>query len=318
MRPLGMSVCKIAYPKLIDSRLHTKARTRALDLLCHTCLDDRLLQDSDTLESVQNAMEAILCQYDDNRKLTSGVGSPPMDDIHSLIISQLTHVIPKLLSRVRNPLLQGNIIDAFPTRSPLTAYLRRHLALSFLLHPIPVDLPLADPQLPALIHKHLRTSSQWHMNKDTNYSFVAARISLLDTAIGPGPLTVPYIPLVSPPPSEAGSLSPLVPTPASSALKGFNTEVDALAQHIKLLGNSIVETGAALDLTILTAKERCERLYWRLQHAVRVGGKKEENIFGGNEDVKQLKVKKFFKALPRKSAPDESIFGQDGDAESLT
>ena len=270
------------------------------------------------LEAVQNAMEAIICQYDDNRKLTSGVGSPLMDKLRSLITSQLTHVIPKLLSRVRNPLLQGNIINAFPTRSPLTAYLQRHLALSFLLHPVPVDLPLADPQLPALIHKHLKTSSQWHMNKDTNYSYVAARIALLDTAIGPGPLTVPYLPLLSPPSSEAGSLSPSVPTPASSTLKGFNTEVDALAQHIKLLGNSIVETGAALDFTILTAKERCERLFWRLQHAVRIGGKKEENVFGSSEDGKQLKVRKFFKALPKKSAPDESIFVQDGDAESST
>lgn len=304
--------------KLIDSRLRANARVHAFDLLCHTCLDDRLLLDPDTLEAVQDAMEAIICQYDDNRKLTSGVGSPPMDKLRSLITSQLTHVIPKLLSRVRNPLLQGNIIHAFPTRSPLTAYLQRHLALSFLLHPAPVDLPLADPQLPALIYKHLKSSSQWHMNKDTNYSFVAARIALLDTAIGPGPLTVPYLPLVSPPPSEAGSLSPSVPTPASSALKEFNTEVEALAQHIKLLGNSIVETGAALDLTILTAKERCERLFWRLQHAVRIGGKKEDNIFGGSEDGKQLKLRKFFKALPKKRAPDESIFGQGGDAEHLT
>lgn len=316
MRPLGKSVYMITNSKLTDSRLHAKARMRAFDLLCHTCLDDRLRQDLDTLESVQNAMEAIICQYDDNRKLTSGVGSPSMDEIHSLITSQLIHVIPKLLSRVRNPLLQGNIIDAFPTRSPLTAYLQRHLALSFLLHPVAVDLPLADPQLPALIHKHLKNSSQWHMNKDTDYSFVAARIALLDTAIGPGPLTVPYLPLVSPPSSEASSPSPLIPTPASPALEGFNTQVDALAQHIKLLSNSIVETGAALDLTILTAKERCERLFWRLQHAVRIGGKKEENIFGGREDGKQLKVRKFFKALPKKSAPDESIFGQDGDVES--
>lgn len=91
-----------------------------------------------------------------------------------------------------------------------------------------------------------------------------------------------------------------------------------MAQHIKLLGNSIVETGAALDFTILTAKERCERLFWRLQHAVRIGGKKEENVFGSSEDGKQLKVRKFFKALPKKSAPDESIFVQDGDAESST
>lgn len=154
------------------------------------------------------------------------------------------------------------------------------------------------------------------MSKETNYSFVAARLALLDVAIGPGPLTVPYVPLTSPPPSEAGSSPPLVPTPASSDIHEFNREVDALAQHIKLLGNSIVETGAALDLTILEAKERSERLFWRLQHAVRIGGKKTENVFGDSEDGKQLKVRKFFKPLPRKVVPKESIFDDDGDAAS--
>ncbi|KAL1600993.1 hypothetical protein SLS59_005659 [Nothophoma quercina] len=145
-----------------------------------------------------------------------------------------------------------------------------------------------------------------------------ARISLLDVAIGPGPLTVPYMPLISPPASEAGSSPPLAPTPASSEVKEFNKEVDALCQHIKVLGNSIVETGAALDLTILEAKERCERLFWRLQHAVRIGGKKADNVFGDHEDEKQQKVRKFFKPLSGKTTPRESIFDQDGDTEIST
>lgn len=152
------------------------------------------------------------------------------------------------------------------------------------------------------------------MSKDANYSHVAARLALLDIAIGPGPTTVPYLPLISPPPSETGSSPPLAPTPASSELKEFNKGVDALAQHIKLIGNSIVETGATLDLTILEAKERCERLFWRLQHAVRIGGKKAENVFG-DDDEKQLKVKKFFKPFPKKAVKKESIFDQEGDAE---
>ncbi|KAF2629724.1 hypothetical protein BU25DRAFT_408991 [Macroventuria anomochaeta] len=298
-RPLPPSLKRIAA--LLTSAapwLHAKARIHAFHLLCHTCLDDRVLLDPEALRLVQDAIEAVICQYANNHKLTSGVGSPPPDDLHSLITSQLTYVIPKLLSRVTNPLLQANLVHAFPTESPLTAYLQRHLALSFLFHPAPVDVPLADPQLPRLIHTYLELSLHWRMSKDTNYSFVAARLALLDIAIGPGPLTVPYLPLISPPPSEAGSPPPVAPTPASSEVKEFNREVDALAQHVKLLGNSIVETGAALDLTILEAKERCERVFWRLQHAVRIGGKKADNVFGGGEDEKQLKVKKFFRALP--------------------
>lgn len=296
--------------------MNAKARIHAFHLLCYTCLDDRILLDPDTLEAVRDAIEAVICHYADNCKLTSGVGSPLTDDVHSLITSQLAHVIPNLLSRVTNPLLQENLIYSFPSRSPLTAYLQRHLALSFLLHPLPVNLPLADPELPTLIHRYLETSSHWHMSKNTNYSFVAARLALLDVAIGPGLLEVPYLPLVSPTSSEAGSPTPLSTSPNSSEVEAFNKEVDALSQLVKLLGNSIVETGAALDLTILKAKERCERVFWRLQHAVRVGGKKAENVFGDGEDGKQMKVKRFFKPLAKKSAPVGSVFDQDGDAGS--
>lgn len=267
----------------------------------------------DTLGSIQDAIEAVICQYADNHKLTSGVGIALPDDVQSLISSQLTHVVPKLLSRVTNPLLQANLIHAFPIKSPLTAYLQRHLALAFLFHPATVDVPLADPRLPNIIHTHLETSPHYRSNKGTNYSFLTARLTLLDIAVGPGPLAVPYLPLISPPPSDAGSSPILAPAPGSSEVKGFNKEVDALAQHIKLLGNSIVETGAALDLTILEAKERCERIYWRLQHAVRIGGKKAENVFGDDEEEKQMKVRKFFKPLPKQDSLKGSIFSADGD-----
>ena len=271
-----------------------------------------MLLDQDVLDSVQDAIEAVVCHH---HNLTSGVGNPPPDGVHSLIISQLTYVIPKLLSRVTNPLLQANLIHAFPIQSPLTAYLRRHLALSFLFYPETVDVPLTNPQLLKLIHDHLDNSPHYRMSKETNYSHVAARFGLLDIAIGPGLGTVPYIPLISPPSSDTGSSPPLAPTPESSDVKAFNKEVDALAQRIKLIGNSIVETGAALDLTILEAKERCERLFWRLQHAVRIGGKKAENVFG-DDDGKQLKIKMLFKQLPKKAPQRESIFDHDDEADS--
>jgi hypothetical protein len=269
------------------------------------------LLDQDVLNSVQDAIEAVVCHH---YSLTSGVGSPPPDDLHSLINSQLTSVIPKLLSRVTNPLLQANLIHAFPTQSPLTAYLRRHLALSFLFYPEKVDVPLTDPQLLELIHHHLDNSPHYRMSKNTNYSYVAARFGLLDIAIGPGLGIIPYIPLISSPPSETDSSPLFAPTPESPGVKAFNEDVDALAQHIKLIGNSIVETGAALDLTILEAKERCERLFWRLQHAVRIGGKKAENVFG-DDDGKQLKIKTLFKQFPKKGSQGESIFDQDDEAE---
>ncbi|KAF1359940.1 hypothetical protein EJ07DRAFT_177807 [Lizonia empirigonia] len=323
-RPLPPSLKRIAALLTTAAPwLHAKARIHAFHLLCHTCLDDRLLLDPDTLGHVQDAMEAVICQYADNHKLTSGVGSPLPDDVHSLITSQLVQVIPKLLSRITNPLLQANLIHAFPARSPLTAYLQRHLALAFLFYPTAVDVTLSDARLPDLIHAHLETSPYYRTTKRTNYSFLIARLTLLDIAIGPGPLSVPYLPLTSPASSEVGSSPVLAPAPGLSEVKAFNKEVDALAQHIKLLGNSIVETGAALDLTIMEAKERCERVYWRLQHAVRIGGKKVEDVFGEDDEEKQLKVRKFFRPLPKRAAlkqdtPKESIFDEEGDTELHT
>jgi hypothetical protein len=259
-------------------------------------MDSRVLSNADILHAVQDALEAIVCQFPDNHKLVSGVGSPStQDSTTTLITSQLSDIVPQLLQHVTHPILQKCLVCAFPTRTPLIAYLQRYLALSFLLYPTTVDVPLEDPTIPSLIHRHLDISPDFQTRKDTDYSFLAARFTLLDIAIGPGLLSVPYQPLTSPMSSEAGSSPVTAPLPASLEVKEFNNEVDALAQHIKLLGNSIVEAGAAVDLTILDAKERSERLYYRLQHAVRVGGKKADNVFGDGEDEeKQPKMSRFF------------------------
>jgi hypothetical protein len=279
-------------------------------------MDDRILADSDVFSSVQDAIEATLCNFVDNRKLIQGVGSPqPQDKVQSLIASQLSDVLPQLLSRVTHPVLQRNLICALPAKSPLTAYFRRHLALSFLVHPHIVDISFADSQMPAFLHEYLRTSQSFRISKDTDYNLLTARMTLLDVAIGPGLSTVPYQPLVSPAPSRSASSPIMAPVPGSDVVKDFNKEVDALAQHIKLLGNSIMEAGAVADLTILDAKDSVERLCSRLEHAVRIGGKKIHDVFGDDEEEKQLKVTDIFRkvAKARKSAPAGGIFDNDDD-----
>ncbi|KAF1835793.1 hypothetical protein BDW02DRAFT_597024 [Decorospora gaudefroyi] len=296
--------------------LRTKARSRALYILCHVCLDDRVMADADTLRTVQDAIEAIICHFADNHRLTSAVGSPlPQQDIQSLIISQLSETIPQLVAKVTHPQLQRNLICAFPASSPLTAYLQRHLAISFFLQPTTVNVPLADPTVPSAVHEHLKRSSAFRINKQTDYAHLAARLALLDVAIGPGLLTVPYQPLISPATSQAGSSPIRAPVPATSEVRDFNKEIDALTQQIKLLGNSIVEAGAVVDLTIFDAKDTVERTCARLQHAVRIGGKKHHDIFGDDED-KQLKVSKYFTKTWKTSAPPPSIFDAEDDAET--
>jgi hypothetical protein len=271
-------------------------------------MDDRVMADPDVLGAVQDAIEATLCNFTDNHKLVQGVGSPiSKDDIHSLMASQLSDVFPQLLSRVTYPVLQRDLMCALPSSSPMTAYLRRHIALAFVLHPTALDVSLASPHLPTIIHGHLETSPDFRINKETNYSFLAARMTLIDIAVGPGLLTVPYQPLVSPMPSQGDSSPVMAPVLASSELRDFNKEIDALALHIKMLGNSIVEAGAVLDLRILDAKDSVERLCARLEYAVRIGGKKSHNVFGDDDEDKQLKVTDIFRKAATNARKTASI-----------
>jgi hypothetical protein len=258
-----------------------------------------------------------MCNFVDNEKLTHGVGSSqPQDEDQTLIASQLSDVLPQLLARIAHPVMQRDLVYALPTRSPLTAYFQRHLALSFLIHPGTVEVPLGDPEMPAFIHKLLKTSPNFRINKDTDYRFLTARMTLLDIAVGPGLSSVPYQPLLSPAASRASSSPIIAPAPEVDDVKNFNKEVDALAQQIKILGNSIIEAGAVADLTILDAKDSVERLCSRLEHAVRIGGKKIHDVFGDDDEVKQLKVTDIFRrvAKARKNAPAGGIFDQDDDA----
>ncbi|KAE8848049.1 hypothetical protein PTNB85_01892 [Pyrenophora teres f. teres] len=277
--------------------LRTKARSHALFMLCH------------------DAIEALICNFADNHRLNSAVGSPLPKDVQSLISSQLSDIIPQLLVKVTHPMLQRNLIRAFPARSPLTAYLQRHLALAFLLYPVSVDVPLADPKVSDILLGHLDKSSGFRVDRDVDYSLLAAQLTLLDIAIGPGLSTVPYQPLLSPTPSQAGSSPIRALLPPTSEVKKFNNQVDTLARRIKLLGNSIVEVGTG-DLSILEAKDCIERLVARLEHSVRIGGKKVHNVFGTDEDDTQPKLNKFFKKAlkPTTPTPLHSIFdeGEDG------
>ena len=300
-------------PVLTSSRLRTKARSHALLLLCHVCLDDRVLASSDILAEVQDAIEAVTCNFVDNQTLNQGVGSPsPTADTQSLIALQLSDVLPVLLARITHPVLQRNLVCALPAASPLTAYLRRHLALAFLLHPNVIDMPLADPELPTLIHNHLDESPHFHIRKKTNYSSLAARITLLDIGIGPGPTTVPYYPLISPAPSPTDSSPILAPLPLSTSIKTFNNAVESLAQHIKMLGNSVVEAGAVTDLSILEAKDCFERLTARLEYAVRIGGKQQSNLFDGGEEMGQRKMTALWeKVHKRVGVRERGIFDVD-------
>ncbi|USP81094.1 hypothetical protein yc1106_08368 [Curvularia clavata] len=299
--------------------LHATTRARALYLLCHVCLDNRVTSDFDILQAVQDTMEAIMCNFADNTRLISGVGGPPtQQDVQFLIASQLNDFTTQLLTKVTHPVLQRNLTCALPAKCPLTAYLQRYLALSFLVHPAPVNMPLTDQKAHDLVLEHVAESPDFFVNKNTDYDHLAARLALLDIAIGPGLLTVPYQPLPSSTHASVGSSPVQAPVPASSEVRQFNEQIDALAQQIKLLGNSIVEAGAVVDITILETKNSVERICARLEHASRIGGKKVHNVFGSEEEDAQLRLNRFFKKKTGRPSPSVSsggIFNQDEDSD---
>lgn len=191
--------------------------------------------------------------------------------------------------RIKHPILQQKLVRALPVRSPLTASFQRYLALSFLLYPEKVVHSFGGTEVLNLIHRHLQTSTKFIVAKNTEYASLAAQFTLLDIAIGPGPLAVPYQPLISPPASQnpPGLAFNIDLAPPADDVKAFNHEVDALAKQIKLIGNGINVAGAITDLNRLAANDCCDRLCTRLEHAVRIGGRKVKNIFQEDDPGKQ-------------------------------
>ncbi|KAF2787793.1 hypothetical protein K505DRAFT_421552 [Melanomma pulvis-pyrius CBS 109.77] len=255
-----------------------KPINHALCILLHLSFDDSVMSDPGTLHLVQDTIELIM------RNVPNAELIPVLND-----------VVPLLLGRITHPILQSNLVRSLPSKSPLTAYFQRHLALSLLLYPTQLRDALSSPKIPILIHSHLETSPHFKITGETDYISLAARISLLDTGIGPGPIDVPYLPLPSLSPSQD------VPMPASSFSEetAFNKEVDALVKQLKLLSNDIVEVGAIEDLTRLEAKDCCERLYHRLDKAVRIGRKKTGVFENGAEEGSNV----FFRNLFNKKKP---------------
>ncbi|KAL5389884.1 hypothetical protein PMIN02_007205 [Paraphaeosphaeria minitans] len=276
--PALINVCKLL--QLPSSLLHAGPRRRALQILFILCMDNGVQMDNAVLHAVQDAIESLICPI------------PSTGEIASILEDIIFH----LLVRVKHPILQRNLVTALPIRYPLTASIQRYLALSFLLHPTKIAHPLTSSETLNSIHDYLQKPATLRIRKNTDYNNLAAQFTLLDIAIGPGPLTVPFQLMTSPSASQESQEPIEPPKPTLDEVKAFNREVDALAQQIRLIGNSINVAGAITDLSRLTASDACDRLHIRLEHVVRVGGRKSKHVFGGEEgnDGDKANFAKFF------------------------
>lgn len=296
--PALINVCRLL--QLAGSFLDAEPRRQALLILLIGCMDNQVQRDNAVLHAVQDAIESLIFPI------------PSTGDIAAL----LEDIIPHLVVRIRHPILQRNLVTVLPTRYPLTASIQRFLALSFLLHPTKITQPLTSPKTLSSIHDYLERPDISRINKHTDYSILAARFTLLDIAIGPGPLSVPFQLLTSPSPSQDTQGQPTVepPRPSSDEVKIFNQEVDALAQQIRLIGNSINVASAITDLSRLTASDACDRLRVRLEHVVRIGGRKTKQVFGDDDDDNQGDKATFAKFFTKKKEQPSAIgVSADGD-----
>ncbi|KAF2639288.1 hypothetical protein P280DRAFT_58113 [Massarina eburnea CBS 473.64] len=292
-RPLPqplISICRLL--QAAAPHLRTEASSHALYILFHVCMDDSVGSDMELLYHVQETIEALMCNTPDNDKLAT----------------ILSNIVPLLLSRITNPILQRQLVTSLPAKSPLTAYFQRLLALSFLLHPKVIDVPLDSPDIPLLICDLLRTSPAMRITRETDFVALTARLTLLEIAIGPGPGEVPYQPLLSPPPSQQESNNSFAPRKTPEE-KAFNKIIDDVALRLAFISDSINEAG---DMTKMQTKDTSDRLYHRLQNTVRIGGKRTHAIFGESSDAKFDKsVFKHF--LQPKSKPGSVADTSSGD-----
>jgi hypothetical protein len=254
-------------------------------------MDESVLSDAAITHDLNFATEAIVCGISMG-ELTPVVSETLAEARDCPNECQLRNIVPRLLEQIQHPVLQKKLVSTMPCRSPLTASLQRYLALAFLLYPVTLDVPLTDPTLTKLIHEHLKSSPHFAITKETDYSCLAARMSLLDIAIGPGFGTVPYHPLVDISVSQLSSEALRKNTPKTEEDKAFNQSIDTLAWHAKFISDNIVETGAMGDFTRVDAKDASERLSHRLESVVRIGGRVRKGIFDG-EDKQQAMLAPF-------------------------
>jgi hypothetical protein len=211
---------------------------------------------------------------------------------------QLQVVVPRLTAHVTHPTLQNNLVQSLPANTPLTAHFQRLLSLAFFIFPKPLTVPPTDSTVPALIQAHIRDSPDYTITKHTDYSLLAARFSLLDVCIGPGLTTVPFrsfpASTAAPWASSVANTSTRQLVPPSDEEIAFDKHVDALTDQIMGISTRIVEDGAMSDMTRLDAKDAGERLYHRVNGAVRIGGPRHWDLFADELEPKQKLISRFF------------------------
>lgn len=258
--------------------LPLKSLIVSLNILIRLSFDDSVLADGTLQNAIEHSIEALI----------ESITDCDLD-------RSLRQISSNLVAAVQIPIFQDRLVTSMPCTTPLAHQFQRYVALSFFLSPTPLTEPLTSAALPSIIHTHLSTSPNFQVTPETSYHDLGARISLLDRAIGPGFSALTFLPNKISSPNAS-----LVPTPNPGTLqskeeKAFNESVDMLASSVKWVSNRIID-GRATDMSRCEAKSVCERLYYRLDSAVRTRARRQRGVFGGDGgEGEQRVLGKWFK-----------------------
>ena len=182
-----------------------------------------------------------------------------------------TDLVEGILKPITNPTLQRKLLWVMPDTSQESLLLRRRLALSFFCQSyVFLKDPLTDAEaITSQIKHRIETGSAFDPTDERiDYRSLAALVSILDAAIGPG-----FGQLLK---LSCGSNSEELKE-YSQREKSFNRQVDALSFTVNGLYTSIQDTGASHMLRT-TAKSSVQNLQFRLDYAVRTKPRPRKDI----------------------------------------
>ena len=168
-------------------------------------------------------------------------------------------ILRMLFSSVTDVSLQSQFVNNMPASSSCMNLLRRRLALAFFLDDASYLSKESERLVNLRLISHRLTQPGYAVGKDTDFTKLAASISMLSIGVDNGD------------PPLAGF--------NRGAEKSFNGAIDMLSSEIKAMNDRIIDTGAS-HMRRTLAKQVLEGFHSRLQYAIRTEPPPTRNLFG--------------------------------------
>ncbi|MCJ1336670.1 hypothetical protein MMC09_001948 [Bachmanniomyces sp. S44760] len=218
-----------------------EANSTAICLICRLSLDSALAVNGNFLMRIEDSLTSLFHYAHE---------SPDLCDIGQ-----------KLFATVNDNKFRIHLLKNIPSQAPSLNLFRRRLALAFFYEDAAyLSRPVQEMLDLDAMAQRLRLS-QSSINRETDYTNLAAMTAILDVAVDNG----------DPPAFDTGQ----------AAHDEFNNRVDTLAKIIKLMFTRIVDTGNS-HMTRTEAKDMLEAFHARLIYAVRTQPKPKKGLFGSS------------------------------------